>query len=228
MVPTNTALKLTEIYKNYDTENNTVEVLKSISFEMKTGEALAITGPSGCGKSTLLHIIGTLDTATSGEIEINGQDPTLFTEPELAQFRNSQIGFVFQDHHLLPQYNVLENVLMPTFAFKDEGQNKLQRATELLRQVGLSDRLEHRPAELSGGERQRVAIARALINKPEVLLCDEPTGNLDGKTADSVADLFFELHEKEKNILIVVTHSPELAKRFARRIQLREGACVEI
>lgn len=228
MTAKNTALKLTEIYKNYQTETNRVEVLKNINLEMKTGEALAITGPSGCGKSTLLHIIGTLDTPTSGEIEINGQDPTLFTEPELAQFRNSQIGFVFQDHHLLPQYNVLENVLMPTFAFKNEQVDKQQRATELLEQVGLAERLEHRPAELSGGERQRVAIARALINKPDVLLCDEPTGNLDGKTADSVADLFFELHEKEKTILIVVTHNPELAKRFARRIQLQEGTCVEL
>lgn len=228
MTTKNTALKLTEIYKNYETETSHVEVLKNINLEMKTGEALAITGPSGCGKSTLLHIIGTLDTPTSGEIEINGQDPTLFTEPELAQFRNSQIGFVFQDHHLLPQYNVLENVLMPTFAFKNEQVDKQQRATELLEQVGLAGRLEHRPAELSGGERQRVAIARALINKPDVLLCDEPTGNLDGKTADSVADLFFELHEKEKTILIVVTHNPELAKRFARRIQLQEGTCVEL
>ncbi|MFQ5865834.1 MAG: ABC transporter ATP-binding protein, partial [bacterium] len=147
-------------------------------------------------------------------------------EPELAKFRNKVIGFVFQDHHLLPQYSVLENVLIPTMAFKEKNGNVEKRALQLLEKVGLSARLDHRPAELSGGERQRVAIARALINQPHILLCDEPTGNLDHSTADSVASLFFELHKTEQNILIVVTHNLDLAARFKRRFELKEGTCV--
>jgi len=221
------ALKLNKITKKYGTESRPVEVLNGIAFEMLVGDSLAITGPSGCGKSTLLHLIGTLDTPTSGSIEIDGQDPTLFSEPELALFRNSQIGFVFQDHHLLPQYSVLENVLIPTMASKAREEDVQARAAILLDRVGLSDRVTHRPSELSGGERQRVAIARALINKPSVLLCDEPTGNLDKKTAETVADLFFQLHEEEKNLLIVVTHSLDLAKRLPRRFELEDGRCVE-
>jgi lipoprotein-releasing system ATP-binding protein len=149
-------------------------------------------------------------------------------EPLLAKFRNETIGFVFQDHHLLPQYSVLENVLIPTIAFKNSGQDKEQRARELLERVGLTDRLDHRPAELSGGERQRVAVARALINRPSLLLCDEPTGNLDHASANSVASLLFELHEEEKNILIVVTHNLDLAARLPRRLEFKDGTCVEV
>lgn len=222
------SLKLKNIYKNYGTESRPVEVLKGITFEATAGDGIAITGPSGCGKSTLLHLIGTLDTPTSGKISINGEDPTQFPEPQLAKFRNQKIGFVFQDHHLLPQYSVLENVLIPAFAFKNKQTNVDEHARNLLHKVGLTDRITHRPAELSGGEKQRVAIARALINHPNILLCDEPTGNLDRKTADSVADLFFELHNQEQNILIVVTHSPALAERFQRRYELQEGKCVEV
>ena len=221
------SLKLTQVAKHFETETRRVEVLRDVSFAMTGGEALTIMGPSGSGKSTLLHLIGTLDQPSSGTIEINQQTPFALSEPELARFRNQMIGFIFQDHHLLPQFSVLENVLVPTWAFKNNHQDAPKRAHELLERVGLSHRLEHRPAELSGGERQRVAIARALINRPSLLLCDEPTGDLDQKTAESVAALLLELHRAEQNILIVVTHSLELAARFNRRFELRDGTCVE-
>jgi len=188
---------------------------------------MAITGPSGSGKSTLLHLIGTLDRPDAGAIEIEGQQPHRLAEAALARFRNATIGFVFQEHHLLPQYSVLENVLIPTVAFADVVVGNEERARELLDRVDLGHRLDHRPAELSGGERQRVAVARALINRPGLLLCDEPTGSLDQATADAVAGLLFELHAEENNVLIAVTHSAELAQRFARHVQLKEGTCSE-
>lgn len=194
---------------------------------MPPGQSLAVTGPSGSGKSTLLHLIGTLDKPNAGSIRIGDTDPFSLPEPELAKFRNSVIGFVFQDHHLLPQYSVLENVLIPTLAFKHKNGNVEERAKALIARVGLTSRLDHRPAELSGGERQRVAVARALINRPLLLLCDEPTGNLDQATANSVASLLFELHREEQNMLIIVTHSLELASRCARRFELKEGRCSE-
>jgi len=218
---------LRDVHKQYGSNQHPVEVLKGVSLEVAAGEAVVITGPSGCGKSTLLHLIGTLDAPTSGELRIHGSNPAKLSEPELARFRNQRVGFVFQDHHLLPQYSVLENVLLPTFAFKDGLPDAANRAENLLDQVGLAGRLSHRPAELSGGERQRVAIARALINRPSLLLCDEPTGNLDEDTAQSVADLFFQLHENEQNVLIVVTHNMALAERFPRRFHLRGGKCFE-
>jgi lipoprotein-releasing system ATP-binding protein len=221
-------LKLLNIHKHFGSETRRVEVLHGISFEMAAGQALAITGPSGSGKSTLLHLIGTLDQPSSGSIEINGQAPFSLPEPELARFRNQVVGFVFQDHHLLPQYSVLENVLIPTLAFKNKNGAAEKRARELLERVGLGHRLDHRPAELSGGERQRVAIARALINRPSLLLCDEPTGNLDRSTANTVASLLFDLHREEQNILIAVTHSLELASRFGKRFELAEGTCIPI
>ncbi|MCP3978850.1 MAG: ABC transporter ATP-binding protein [bacterium] len=195
---------------------------------MHAGQAVAVTGPSGSGKSTLLHLIGTLDAPSAGTIEIDGREPYALPEAELARFRNQAIGFVFQEHHLLPQYSVLENVLVPALAFPGESGSRAERARELLDRVGLGHRLEHRPAQLSGGERQRVAVARALIMEPGLLLCDEPTGSLDGATAGAVADLLFELHEQERTILIVVTHSQELAQRFDRRLELREGRCREL
>lgn len=225
---TSAFLKVSEVYKHFDTEARQVEVLRGVSFSLKQDEAIAITGPSGSGKSTLLHLLGTLDKPTAGSLEINNTNPFSLPEPGLAKFRNEFVGFVFQDHHLLPQYSVFENVLIPTFAFKNTGDNKAARARELLARVGLSHRLDHRPAELSGGERQRVAVARALINRPRLLLGDEPTGNLDYATAHSVASLLFELHEEEKNILIVVTHSLELAARFPRRLEFKEGTCFEV
>lgn len=204
-----------------------VEVLRGIDLEIADGQTVAITGPSGSGKSTLLHLIGTLERPSSGSIEVAGRDTQTLTEPELARFRNDAIGFVFQDHHLLPQYSILENVLVPRLAFaRRDGAES--RARELLDRVGLSHRLTHRPAELSGGERQRGAVARALINRPGLLLCDEPTGSLDGKTADAVASLLFDLQQEQGNTLIIVTHSPELAGRCGRRLELREGRCFEL
>lgn len=226
------SLAVDRLEKTYRAGEGTaaVPVLRGITFEQAAGERLAITGPSGCGKSTLLQIIGTLDTPTAGQVEISGVRPFELDGDELARFRNREVGFVFQDHHLLPQYSVLENVLVPTLAFGAAdlrpGMGTRERALELLDRVGLSHRLEHRPAELSGGERQRVAVARALINGPGLLLCDEPTGSLDPKTADSVGDLLLELHQAENTILIVVTHSMELAERFPRRLDLQEGVCV--
>jgi lipoprotein-releasing system ATP-binding protein len=179
-------------------------------------------GPSGSGKSTLLYILGTLEPPTSGEVRLDGRDPFTLSEPALAAFRNRQVGFVFQDHCLLPQCSVLENVLTPTLVSGDAGKY-LDRARALLEQVGLAARAEHRPAQLSGGERQRVALARALVLEPALLLCDEPTGNLDRHTADSVATLLLDLHRRQNTILVVVTHSAELAARLPRRWSLLEG-----
>jgi len=222
----NATLTVNDVTRAYDGETGEIQVLRGVGFALQPGESLAITGPSGSGKSTLLHIIGTLDEPTSGAVSIGDRDPFSLSEPELARFRNDTIGFVFQDHHLLPQYSVLENALIPTLAYPG-GEDRRDRARELLTKVGLDHRLDHRPAQLSGGERQRVAIARALINQPGLLLCDEPTGNLDVETAASVADLLIELHELEKNVLIAVTHSLELAARFPRHFELREGLCSE-
>jgi lipoprotein-releasing system ATP-binding protein len=183
-------------------------------------------GPSGSGKSTLLHLIGGLDAPTAGRITFDGVDPYTLTEPELARFRNRTIGFVFQDAHLLPQYTVLENVIVPALAFRGGAAGAATRARELLARVGLSERLAHRPAELSGGERQRVAVARALINGPRLLLCDEPTGSLDRSAAEAVAGLLLELSRAGGVTLIVVTHDAELAGRFPRLLHMRDGrAC---
>ena len=216
---TNTPLlKVSNISKDF----GAVEVLQDISFSFTGGTSVAITGPSGSGKSTLLHIIGTLEKPSGGQVEINNTDPFTLSEPELARYRNAVIGFVFQEHYLLPQYSVLENVLVPTFAFKQKP-DATQRAHELLKRVGLTHRTSHRPPELSGGERQRVAIARALINQPGILLCDEPTGNLDTATSETIADLLFELHGVEQNILIVVTHNLTLASSFQQHLQLSDG-----
>jgi lipoprotein-releasing system ATP-binding protein len=226
--PNSTVLALRQISKHFGVSHRIVDVLSDISFEIHSGQSLAIVGPSGSGKSTLLHLIGTLDQPSSGEIEIGGQNPFALPEPELAHFRNRRVGFVFQDHHLLPQYSVLENVLVPTLAHRNSSIEMATRARELLQRVGLAHRLDHFPAELSGGERQRVALARALINRPGILLCDEPTGNLDRATAQAVANLLFDLHREQHNILIIVTHSMELAGRCERRLELREGKCFAV
>lgn len=219
------SLHVEDVHKSFVTPHHTLEVLRGVSFDLTGGEALAITGPSGSGKSTLLHLIGTLDQPSSGRITIGGQDPFALGEPELARFRNHTIGFVFQEHYLLPQYSVLENVILPTLAFPAADGDAKDRAVDLLSRVGLEDRLFHRPAELSGGERQRVAVARALINAPSLLLCDEPTGSLDPQTAETVADLLLSLHGEQRTILIVVTHSEALASRFTRRCAIENGTC---
>jgi lipoprotein-releasing system ATP-binding protein len=217
------AKTLTKSFRLGDRE---VPVLTGVDLDLDDGDALAVTGPSGSGKSTLLHILGTLDTADGGRLLLDGTDPSTLAERDLARFRNRTVGFVFQDHHLLPQYSVLENVLLPALAFPDGREGADERARELLRRVGLAERLDHRPAALSGGERQRAAVARALVNRPRLLLCDEPTGSLDPATAERVADLLFELHEGDpERVLVVVTHSEALAGRFPRRCRLREGRC---
>jgi lipoprotein-releasing system ATP-binding protein len=216
------------LYKEYPTPSEPLVVIRDVSFSLERGEALAVMGPSGSGKSTLLYVLGALEPPTRGTVSLEGANPFAVGEAELASFRNRRVGFVFQDHHLLPQCSALENVLIPTMApgAAYSGEEAETRARELLGRVGLSSRLEHLPAELSGGERQRVAIARALINQPPLILADEPTGNLDRHTADKVADLLLELHEQENTILVLVTHSLELAERLPQRAELLDGQLV--
>jgi lipoprotein-releasing system ATP-binding protein len=209
-------LKATGVSKAYDTPRGPLPVLEDVDVALAAGESLCVIGPSGSGKSTLLYILGTLERPTRGEVRLDGRDVHALPEAELAAFRNREVGFVFQDHFLLPQLSVLENVLAPTLvaAAKDDYAG---RARTLLERVGLGDRLAHRPAELSGGERQRTALARALVMRPRVLLCDEPTGNLDADSAKVVADLILELHRAEPSVLVLVTHSAELAARLPQR-----------
>ncbi|UCE60691.1 MAG: ABC transporter ATP-binding protein [Phycisphaerales bacterium] len=215
------------IKKHFPTRSGELAVLRDVSLTLDAGESAAIMGPSGSGKSTLLNILGTLDTPTAGTVTIDGKNPFELDERELARFRNQRIGFVFQDQHLLPQCCVLENVLLATLVTRG-GNDATERARRLLDRVGLSDRLKHLPAELSGGERQRVAIARALINNPTLVLADEPTGNLDQTTADSIASLLSEVHRDENVTLLVVTHSRPLAERFERRFDVADGTLVEL
>jgi lipoprotein-releasing system ATP-binding protein len=221
------SLLVTDLTKSFPTRGGELIVLRGVYLDMKPGDALAVLGPSGSGKSTLLHLLGTLDRPTSGAIQLDGQNPFAVGDRDLARFRNRCIGFVFQDHHLLPQCSVLENVLVPTLADRRNDRPALEkRARELLERVGLSERLEHRPAELSGGERQRVAIARALVLQPKLLLADEPTGNLDRKTAQTVGELMLDLHRQEQTILIVVTHSVDLARMLPKQLEMIEGTLV--
>lgn len=219
-------LEVIKLSKDYPTPRGPLAVLSGISLRLARGGAIAIMGPSGSGKSTLLHIIGALDTPSSGSVTLDGAKQFELDEKQLAAFRNEKVGFVFQDHCLLPQCSVLENVLTPTLVsrskndFAKRARAFAKRARALLDQAGLTERLDHRPAELSGGEKQRVALARALINEPVLLLCDEPTGNLDAKSAETVASLLLELHSLQKTILIVVTHNAELAARFPVRYEM--------
>ena len=215
-----------DIAKSYPTPRGELNILNGISLTLHRGDAVAIMGPSGSGKSTLLYILGALEPPTSGRVTLDGKDPYSLGEREQAKFRNAHIGFVFQDHSLLPQCSVLENVLSPTLVAPANGGGtavNLARAQDLLTRVGLADRADHRPSELSGGEKQRAALARALIRNPSLLLCDEPTGNLDRTSADGVASLLFELHAAAQTILIVVTHSHALAERFAIRYEMDGG-----
>jgi lipoprotein-releasing system ATP-binding protein len=218
-------LEVSHLRKEFVTPREPLVVIRDVSFRLASGEALAIMGPSGSGKSTVLYILGALETPTSGTVSVNGSSPFALAGDDLAAYRNRQVGFVFQDHHLLPQCSALENVLIPTMATGAplSGEDAEKRARQLLDRVGLSNRLEHLPAELSGGERQRVAIARALINRAPLILADEPTGNLDRRTADTVAELLLELHREENTILVLVTHSMELARRFPSQAELLDG-----
>lgn len=218
-------LTLTEVTKDYPAAGGRepLRVLDSVSLSLAAGDRLAILGPSGSGKSTLLNIVGTLDRPSAGQVRFGTTDPFALSASALARFRCERIGFVFQDHHLLSQCTALENVLLARLACGMVTKADVARATELLSAVGLEERVHHRPAELSGGERQRVAIARALMNRPAVLLADEPTGNLDSATADSVGGLLLDLAEQANAIVIVATHSHPLAERVGRQLRLTAG-----
>ncbi|HEX8456781.1 MAG TPA: ABC transporter ATP-binding protein [Pyrinomonadaceae bacterium] len=218
-------LEVNNLSKEYPTPRGGLPILSGVSLRLKRGDAVSIMGPSGSGKSSFLYIVGALEPPTAGTVTLDGRNPFEMPERELAAFRNRSIGFIFQDHCLLPQLTVLENVLTPTLvaaAPDDAGAgDEVEHARALLEQVGLTARSEHLPAQLSGGEKQRVALARALIRRPLMLLCDEPTGNLDHASAATVAELLLELHRRQETILVVVTHSAELAARFPVRYELQ-------
>jgi lipoprotein-releasing system ATP-binding protein len=217
-------LHVENLCKSFPTRGGELSVLRGINLELAAGEALAVLGPSGSGKSTLLHLLGTLDRPTSGIYRLGEQEPFKLSDAGLARFRNRHIGFIFQEHYLLPQCSVLENVLIPTLAgYTEDRQEADRRARDLLGRVGLSARLEHRPAELSGGERQRVAVARAVLLKPALLLADEPTGNLDRQTARAVGQLLLDVHREEQTVLIVVTHSSDLAEMLPKQLEMLDG-----
>ena len=215
-------LVVTGLGKEFRTAAETLRVLDGLNLQMERGENLAIVGPSGCGKSTLLYILGTLDTPTAGQVTLDGVNPFTLAPAELAKFRNQSIGFVFQDHHLLPQLSVIENVLIPAMATGKPSAESVERAKQLISNVGLNERADHLPGQLSGGERQRVAVARALLNRPLLLLADEPTGNLDAANTERVAELLFELPQREGAMLITVTHSDWLAGKAQRCLKLTD------
>ncbi len=226
MAPVDPLLKLVNVTKRYaGVGDASVSVLAGIDLTVERGESLAIVGPSGSGKSTLLNIIGTLDTPSSGTVELEGQDLSQVRGAALAALRNRRIGFVFQAHYLLPQCTVFENVLVPTLATNNEviRDGAPDRAWRLLERVGLGQRLKHRPGQLSGGERQRVAVVRALINEPQLLLADEPTGALDRVSADQLGQVLLDLNREMRVTLIVVTHALSLARRMERLLELRDG-----
>ncbi|HKY23019.1 MAG TPA: ABC transporter ATP-binding protein [Vicinamibacterales bacterium] len=216
-------LKAASIGKSYPAPDGDVTVLTDVSLTLEAGDAAAVMGPSGTGKSTLLYILGALEPPTTGSVTLDGVNPFSLAPKQLAAFRNKEIGFVFQDHCLLPQCTIIENVLVPTLVGGADGEAE-SNARSLIDQVGLTHRIGHLPAQLSGGEKQRVALARALIRRPRVLLCDEPTGNLDRKSADAVASLLLELQQKQNAVLVVVTHSLDLASRFPIRFELGDRA----
>jgi len=217
-------LKVANLSKDYPGPRGALHVLTDVSFELQPGDAAAVTGPSGSGKSSLLYILGGLEPPSAGTVTLDGDNPFQLNPAALAAFRNQRIGFVFQDHCLLPQCTVLENVLVPTLVSAKPATSSRPEADarNLIARVGLADRIDHRPAELSGGERQRVAIARALIRKPRLLLCDEPTGNLDHAAAENVASVLLDMHRTTETMLVVVTHSIELARKCPARFELHD------
>jgi lipoprotein-releasing system ATP-binding protein len=216
-------LKVATVSKQYPTPRGPLTVLSDVNFGLAPGDAAAITGPSGSGKSSLLYMLGALEPPSQGTITLDGQNPFELPPAALADFRNTSIGFVFQDHCLLPQCTVLENVLVPTLVARKDGRDEVSLARACLEQVGLGERLEHLPGELSGGEKQRAAIARAIVRQPRLVLCDEPTGNLDQASASIVASMLLDLHARQRNILVVVTHSERLAAQFPIRFDISEG-----
>lgn len=221
-------VQVQKLFKNYESAGVAVSILRDLDLEMHPGEAACITGPSGSGKSTLLYLISGLDRPDAGEIQLLGTSLDSLSEQQQTEFRNRHIGFVFQDHALLPQLSVVENVLLPTLAGQGATAISQQKAEHLLTRVGLQDRFQSFPAQLSGGERQRVAVCRALINEPELILADEPTGNLDPATAQIIGDLLLELSQEQNTMLLCVTHSTELAERFARHLVLEDGKLVSV
>ena len=216
-------VQIKEVFKTYDTGPQKVEVLKGISLEIAQGEVAVIMGPSGVGKSTLLHVMGGLDLPTSGEVWIEGRNLNSLQNDHLAKFRNKHIGFVFQFHHLLPEFTAYENVLIPTFMYQPLTKEKEDYAKYILKEVGLEHRLHHRPNQLSGGEQQRVAVARALVNQPALLLADEPTGNLDSKNSELLYELLLNLNRKMGQTLVIVTHSTDMNDQADRVIHLFDG-----
>lgn len=216
-----------DLVKEYPTPSGVLRVLNGVSFELAAGTSLAVMGPSGSGKSTLLNVLGTLDAPTSGSVLFDGQNVHEYTPAQAALFRNKKVGFVFQDHHLFPQCTALENVLLPCLASGKPVAGAVERARQLLKAVGLGAKTDNFPSELSGGERQRVAIARAMVNSPALLLCDEPTGNLDADTSHAVAKLFLELRDREDVALILVTHNAAIAHMFGKVRILKEGRLCE-
>ena len=215
-------LNATHLSKRYATPTGDLTVLRDVTLSLNAGESACVMGPSGSGKSTLLYILGGLEPPSSGTVQLDGKDPYALSADQLAAFRNRDVGFVLQDHCLLPQCTVLENVLVPTLVGEADA-GAADRAKGLLDQVGLGERLHHRPSELSGGEKQRAAIARALIRQPRLILCDEPTGNLDAETASTVADLLIALHATRQAIMMLVTHSEALGSRFNKRWKMNRG-----
>ncbi|MCK4690070.1 MAG: ABC transporter ATP-binding protein [Candidatus Marinimicrobia bacterium] len=214
-------LKVESVYKSFWNNRNEISVLRDVTFTIDEGEVVAIMGPSGIGKSTLLNLIGTLDTPDSGGIYFQGQNPFELPEKEFAKFRNTRIGFVFQFHHLLPEFTALENVIIPLIIYKTDIEKAESSAKEMLRRVGLEERINHRPSALSGGERQRVAVARALINNPLVVLADEPSGNLDLLNSKMLIDLLMEINRNSNKTFIIATHNPSIAERSHRVIYLK-------
>ncbi len=215
-------IHLVDIVKNYKVGTQVVKALRSVSLQINAGEYVAIMGASGSGKSTLMNVLGCLDTPTSGTYILNGQDVSHLIDDELAEIRNSEIGFIFQTFNLLPRNSALENVMLPLVYAGVKKDARLERAEQMLTDVGLADRVDHKPNELSGGQRQRVAVARALINNPAILLADEPTGNLDSRTSEEIMQLFSNIH-KQGNTLIVVTHEEDIARHAHRIIRLKDG-----
>ena len=216
-------VRATDVRKSFQHMGRTLEVLRGIDLEIREREILAIVGQSGAGKSTFLHCVGTLDVPTSGSLQVSGEELTGMSNARLADLRNRTIGFVFQFHHLLPEFNALENVIMPGLIQGKSKRDMEPRGMALLEEVGLKDRISHRPGELSGGEQQRVALARALVLEPKLILADEPTGNLDSATSDSIHDLFFSINQARGTTIVVVTHNKELAESMPRVVTLKDG-----